>query len=297
MKKLMIIILALVFVVAMNGCAVIWSKSEYDVSVKTNSSKTHKIKFTDVARRTEHFTDYTGTANDLKSYGEKAALGHKANMFQIIVEEKDEYPCGVSYIKATVAPSAFLGFMLGPGAILTFCIDSWSGCLYNLPESIFIDMELMKEAKNIAIGSWKNSDRKDAGIIIMSPQTWAFLIPKGSDKSKELKKVASSANPSILTIESKGIKTPFKIFNGEGNLVCSGISPSQVSVVNITDKFFVVFHIKDAGFLVRVITANPRRATSLYFKLAIDPENLRELLKKYRKNPKSFYDIPPTKKK
>jgi hypothetical protein len=293
MKKLMIIISALVFVVVMNGCAAIWSKSEYDVSVRTNSSQKHNIKFIDTIRKTEHHTDSAGTAHDLKSYGERVALGHKANIFQIIVDGKDEYPSVISYVKATESSTALLGVLLGPGFILTASIDSLSGCLYNLPDDIFIDMELMKEAKAIGVAEWMASEKQDSGIIVNSGHHSSFVVPRESDKVIEIKKGHPVNCPYIWRIESKGIKVPFNIYNSKQELVYSGTTPAKISEIEITDKFFVVFHYKGDGFYIYAIPANPHRINSLFFEIAENPDKTREFLKKYKKYPERFYALKP----
>ena len=299
-QKIITLILFAATGMIITGCASISSQSRYNVDIKTNAKSKLSYKVLDVDRQINYKAD--PTTNKVYGLESRRDSSWQPSIFAIYVEGDKHYPKVKKLFGAhgNGWNSFYLNVSRGanPGMIpilllmLPCClIDSYTGCLYNIPEEVFIDMEIMREAKEIGVREWLNSGQKDSGIMIATPEhnAYAFVIPNTLDRAAEYKKAKPSINSNILTIECKKAKTPFKIFNGKGEFVHSGLSPAKVSVVAITEKFFVVFHIEGAGFLVRAVPANPANAQSLFFKLAIDHKKLHESILKFRKKPEDFY--------
>jgi len=242
---------------------------------------------------------------NLKSYKSMAGIEHFPNKFVIYVKGNDKYPdvmkvfsaCnniwGNLYMGATNSGNLTLMFGVKPLLVA----DEATGCMYDLPKEVIVDMEIMKQAKDIAVREWLNDGKVDPAIMINSVETgeFAFFIPKASGKVNKFKKAKASKNADLMDIKTKKAEIPFEIFNATGKLIQSGMSPARVSAVTVVEKFFILFHIKGSGFLMRAVPANPKNAGNLSFEIDIDPKTLRESFAKFRKNPKEFYVMKPEK--
>jgi len=307
MKNIVMILLSVVSIIVMTGCASVFSKSQYDVKVDTNAKEKLDCKVLDVSRQVTLDIDKDNMVYELKSYKKMVGLEHFPNKFVVYVKGNDEYPdvmkvfsaCdniwGNLYMGAT--NSGNLALMFGVKPLLV--ADETTGCIYDLPKEVTVDMELMKQAKDIAVREWLNDGKEDSAIMINSVETgeFAFFIPKASGGVKKFKKVKASKNADLLDIKTKRAQIPFEIFNANGKLILSGMSPARVSAVTVVEKFFILFHIKGSGFLMRAVPANPKNAGNLSFDIDLDPKTLRESFAKFTKNPKEFYVMKAEKNK
>ena len=211
MKNIVMILLFVLLTVVVTGCASVLSKTEYDVNVDTNASDKLCCRVMDVSRQTTKKVDPSShMVYKLKSYKETSGFERFPNKFVIYVKGNKKYPDAMKIFTAhnNVWGSLYMGAESSGNLSLMYgtkpfvLADEATGCLYNLPKEVFVDMHMIKQAKDIAEREWINSGKKDSAIMINSPETgtFAFLIPKASDTPKKIKKVKPSKNVDLLTI-------------------------------------------------------------------------------------------------